>query len=91
MAPVFKRDPVSIERLPTNKRGYGNTPTTILKLFDDESVKRMNTERVDRRGFENPEPSTPTSAGRNYGNSSGGIDDDESFERPSPRMTFGRR
>lgn len=91
MAPVFKRDPVSIERLPTNKRAYGSTPATILKLYDDESVKRMNTERVNRRGFENPKPSTPTSSGRKYGNSSGSIDDDESFERPSPRMSFGRR
>lgn len=92
MAPVFKRDPVSTERLPTNKRAYGNTPNTILKLYDDEALKRMDSERIDRRGYENPEPSKPSSSsGRRYDAPTGGQNDEDDYDRPSPRMSFGRR
>lgn len=91
MAPVFKREAVSAGRLPTSKRAYGGTPNTILKLYDDEALKRMNSERINRRGYENPEPSRSSSSGRKYDTPSGGQNDDDEYDRPSPRMSFGRR
>jgi len=91
MAPVFKREAVSAGRLPTSKRAYGGTPNTILKLYDDEALKRMNFERINRRGYENPEPSRSSSSGRKYDTPSGGQNDDDEYGRPSPRMSFGRR
>src|SRR5690606_26772062 len=87
MAPVYNREPAMADQLPTNKRPHGKTPNTIRKLYDDATVARMKTERAERRGYDDPQPSKPSS-GKRY-EAPRDYDDDD--HRPTPRFVLGRR
>lgn len=92
MAPVFQREAVSADRLPSSKRAYGGTPNTVLKLYNEEVLVEMHAGRISRRGYEDPTPEKPSYGNRNDNNSGGGYGhDDDEGERPTPKMSFGRR
>lgn len=88
MSPVFNREPILANRLPTNKRAYGGTPNTILKLYSEDKLKKMKEERITRRGYEDPTPSKPTTSNKARSHQP---DYDDTEDRPTPKFILGRR
>lgn len=53
--PLFRRQPVLADRLPTAVRPYGGMPNTVLALYDDETAARMAATRAAKAGMAKPE------------------------------------
>lgn len=94
MMPLDRRKPVALSRIPSNKQAFGGKPNTINKLYDEQTLEKMEQERIERRGYPNPEPSKPTSSKfghRKSTDASDGADYDEEERRTTPRFSFAKR
>lgn len=76
--PLFRREPVAAEKLPSAVRAYGGNVNTILPLYDDASLKKMAAERAARRG---PDPEPQPADGRG---------ESDEHRPPMPKFAFGR-
>lgn len=80
--PLFKREPVPVERLPSSVRTCGGTPNTVLSLYGEEELARLAAERAARRGPD-PEPERSPAGERDDGNWGG-------QRQQAPRIALGR-
>ena len=76
--PIFRREPVMADRLPSSVRAYGGNVNTVLSLYAAAELSAMAAARADRRGPD-PEPARREEGGQ------------DEYRPPMPKFAFGRR
>lgn len=76
--PLFRREPVPADKLPSAVRAYGGSVNTVLSLYGPEALARMAEERASRRG---PDPAPQRQQPS---------DDQEGHRSPLPKFPFGK-